>query len=216
MTHRIEVPTLTYAELQLYQRPWPDGAHGAIAYIEEALEQAKQRHNIRLVIRLSILRAMALSEAGDPEAGLALLEQTLRQAEPKGLIRTFVDRGPKLQKMLQRLLQQHPDDHYVAKLLAAFQAVPATRDRNGQTDAAAIENASPGRQLSGGDGEMLSNRELDVLLLLRQRFSNKEIASRLFIAPETVRKHAASIYRKLGVHGRRQAVQAAIRHGLIS
>jgi DNA-binding CsgD family transcriptional regulator len=63
---------------------------------------------------------------------------------------------------------------------------------------------------------MLSNRELDVLLLLRQRFSNKEIASQLFIAPETVRKHAASIYRKLGVHGRRQAVQAAIRQGLIS
>ena len=63
---------------------------------------------------------------------------------------------------------------------------------------------------------LLTNRELDVLLLLRQRFSNKEIASQLFISPETVRKHAASIYRKLGVHGRRQAVEAAIRQKLIT
>ncbi len=220
MTHRIEVPTLTYAELQLYQRSSPDGTHGAIAYIEEALEQAKQRHNIRHVIRLSILRAMALSEAGDPEAGLALLEQTIRQAEPKGLIRTFVDRGPKLRTMLERLVQQHPDDHYVVKLLAAFQAVPAMRDQNGQADAAAIANPSSSQRLPGGDasadGGLLSSRELDVLLLLRQRFSNKEIASQLFISPETVRKHAASVYRKLGVHGRRQAVEAAIRQELIS
>jgi LuxR family maltose regulon positive regulatory protein len=220
MTHRIEVPTLTYAELQLDQRSAPDGAHGAIAYIEEALEQAQQRHNIRHVIRLSILRAMALSDAGDPKAGLALLEQTIRQAEPKGLIRTFVDRGPKLRTMLERLLQRHPGDRYVAKLLSEFPAVPAIGDQNGQADAAAIANPSSGQQPPGGDappdGGMLSNRELDVLLLLHQRFSNKEIASRLFISPETVRKHAASIYRKLGVHGRRQAVEAAIRQGLIS
>jgi LuxR family maltose regulon positive regulatory protein len=63
---------------------------------------------------------------------------------------------------------------------------------------------------------MLTNRELNVLFLLRQRFSNKEIASKLFVSPETVRKHAASIYRKLGVHGRRQAEEAAGRQGLIS
>ncbi len=216
MSHRIEVPTLTYAELQLYQRPWPQGTRGVIAYIEEALEQAKQRHNVRQEIRLSILRAMALADAGDPQAGLVLLEQTIRQAEPKGLIRTFVDRGAKLQEMLELLLQQHPEDPYVAKLLSAFPAAPAARHQNGQAVAAAIGKASQGQQTPGGDGAMLTNRELDVLLLLRQRFSNKEIASKLFVSPETVRKHAASIYRKLGVHGRRQAVEAARRQGLIS
>jgi LuxR family maltose regulon positive regulatory protein len=216
MSHRIEVPALTYAELQLDQRLSSQEMHGAIAYIEEALEYAEKHHNIRQVIRLSILRAMALSEVDDPKAGLALLEQTIRQAEPKGLIRTFVDRGAKLQQMLEQLLQQRPDDHYVAQLLSAFQAVPALRDRNGQAGAAAIGQASPGPPTAGGDGAMLTNRELDVLLLLRQRLSNKEIASQLFVSSETVRKHAASLYRKLGVHGRRQAVEVAVRQGLIS
>ncbi len=42
MTHRLEVPTLTYAELQLHQPPQQEGAHVAISYIEEALEQARR------------------------------------------------------------------------------------------------------------------------------------------------------------------------------
>jgi LuxR family maltose regulon positive regulatory protein len=213
MTHRLEVPTLSYAELLLYQQPQANGEHAAISYINQALEQAKQHDNIRQVIRLSILRAMALWEAGQREAGLKLLEQTVGQAEPKGLIRTFVDRGAKLQEMLELLVQQSPDDHYVARLLAAFQAAPDPPSKAGD---AACASASAGQQRLVGDRCMLTHRELDVLLLLRQRFSNKEIASQLFVSPETVRKHAASIYRKLGVHGRRQAVETAVRQGLIS
>jgi ATP/maltotriose-dependent transcriptional regulator MalT len=142
-----------------------------------------------------------------------VLEQAVRQAEPRGLIRTFVDRGAKLRRMLERLLQLHPDDRYVAELLSAFHAA---REPNAETGAAVLHSDFSGQQRAGGDNRMLTNRELEVLLLLRQRFSNKEIASKLFIASETVRKHAASIYRKLGVHGRRQAVQAAVRQRLIS
>ena len=216
MTHRLEVSTLTYAELQLYQQPQTHGEHAAISYIDQALEQARQHDNIRQVIRLSILRAMCLWEAGQREAGLSVLEQTIRQAEPKGLIRTFVDRGARLRTMLEHLSQQHPDDHYAAKLLSAFPAVPAARDENGLAAGASVANPSHGEQTPGGDEGMLTNRELDVLFLLRQRFSNKEIASQLFISAETVRKHAASIYRKLGVRGRRQAVEAAIRQKLIT
>jgi ATP/maltotriose-dependent transcriptional regulator MalT len=159
---------------------------------------------------------MCLWEAGQREAGLSVLEQTIRQAEPKGLIRTFVDRGARLRTMLEDLSQQHPDDHYAAKLLSAFPTVPAARDENGLAAGASVANPSHGEQTPGGEERMLTNRELDVLLLLRQRFSNKEIASQLFISAETVRKHAASIYRKLGVRGRRQAVEAAIRQKLIA
>jgi len=64
---------------------------------------------------------------------------------------------------------------------------------------------------SGG----LSDREIDVLLLIAERLSNKEIAERMFIAPETVKKHTANLYRKLNAHGRREAVAAAMKLGLI-
>ncbi len=53
-------------------------------------------------------------------------------------------------------------------------------------------------------------------LLLAQRLNAKEIAGRLFISDRTVKRHAATIYRKLGVHGRQQAVAAGRTMGFLS
>lgn len=54
--------------------------------------------------------------------------------------------------------------------------------------------------------EVLTNREYDILLLLEQRFRDKEIAEKLCISPGTVRSHTKNIYDKLGVNNRREAV----------
>ena len=62
---------------------------------------------------------------------------------------------------------------------------------------------------------MLTNREIDVLILLAERLSDKEIAERLVLSPVTVKKHTQRIYRKLGVDNRRAAVAQARRLGLI-
>jgi LuxR family transcriptional regulator, maltose regulon positive regulatory protein len=61
---------------------------------------------------------------------------------------------------------------------------------------------------------VLTFREMDVLLLLNQRLTNKEIARALGISPDTVRQHAVNIYRKLGVTNRRQAIVEANGMGL--
>ena len=57
---------------------------------------------------------------------------------------------------------------------------------------------------------------MDVLLLLNQRLSNKEIAQVLAISPETVRQHAVNIYRKLRVGNRRQAVVRTTALGVLA
>lgn len=64
--------------------------------------------------------------------------------------------------------------------------------------------------------EALSDREQEVLTFLAQGAANKEIAHRLHITERTVKAHVTSIFNKLGVSSRAEAVAVAMRHGLLS
>ena len=65
-------------------------------------------------------------------------------------------------------------------------------------------------------GPVLTDRELEVLDLIASGATNREIAERLFLSPHTVKEHTSSLYRKLAVRNRAEAVQKAQRTGLIS
>jgi len=70
--------------------------------------------------------------------------------------------------------------------------------------------------LTGAQGyEALSEREREVMFLLLQGLSNKEIAEKLVISPSTVQTHRARILQKLGLENTIELVRYAIRHGLI-
>jgi LuxR family maltose regulon positive regulatory protein len=63
--------------------------------------------------------------------------------------------------------------------------------------------------------EPLSEREIEVLRLVAEGLSNREIALRLFLSPNTVRVHTHNIYGKLGVSSRTQAVARGRALGLL-
>jgi LuxR family maltose regulon positive regulatory protein len=63
--------------------------------------------------------------------------------------------------------------------------------------------------------EPLTNRELDILELLAQRMSNKEISEKLYISVETVKSHLKNTYQKLNVSKRRQAIEKARKIGIL-
>jgi ATP/maltotriose-dependent transcriptional regulator MalT len=68
---------------------------------------------------------------------------------------------------------------------------------------------------AGSSAHDLTRRELEVLTLLAQRRTDKEIAEALFISPRTVMAHVANIFSKLGVNARRDAAAYAVRQGLV-
>jgi non-specific serine/threonine protein kinase len=61
----------------------------------------------------------------------------------------------------------------------------------------------------------LSAREVEVLRLVAQGMTNAEVAERLFLSSRTVDWHLSSIYRKLGLHSRTEAIQFAVEHELL-
>lgn len=64
--------------------------------------------------------------------------------------------------------------------------------------------------------EPLTRREIDVLTLMADGLSNKSIAERLGISPQTVKFHAAAVIAKLAASNRTEAVRLALRRGLVA
>ena len=106
--------------------------------------------------------------------------------------------------LLYALARQGVVADYIGRLLAAF----PLDSRNAVAVAAADK-------LDDEIIEPLSERELEVLGLLAERLSDKEIAERLRISPLTVRRHSVNLYQKLHVNSRRQAVIRAQALGLL-
>ena len=71
----------------------------------------------------------------------------------------------------------------------------------------------PRARPGGAKRDGLSGREAEVLVLVADGRSNQEIATELFLSVRTVERHLATVYRKLGLHGR-SARAAAVRYAL--
>lgn len=79
---------------------------------------------------------------------------------------------------------------------------------------AVATGSAPARPQQQGLVDALSHRELDVLRLLRSELSGPDIARELMVSLNTLRTHTKSIYTKLGVNNRREAVRRAAELGL--
>jgi LuxR family maltose regulon positive regulatory protein len=148
-------------------------------------------HNIRFLLEVLALQALLCKAEGDDPSALTALEQAIELAEPGGFIRPFVELGPPMDRLLESLHQRGVAPDYVAQILAAF---------------------PPSRSVGQGIRELiepLTATERRVLALLGRHLTNKEIADQLVVSPSTVKTHTLNIYRKLDVHGRKQAVARA-------
>jgi LuxR family maltose regulon positive regulatory protein len=153
------------------------------------------------LIEILGLLALALEAQGQPREASEALIQAIWLGRPEGYVRVFLDAGWPLYELLARLdgIASLAGD-YLRDLLAAFR-----QEREAQRTRLA-EDASRAPNLAEVLPDALTERELEVLYLLAEGLSNKEIAGRLIVAPSTVKQHLKNIYGKLDVHSRTQAV----------
>ena len=193
----LEEPQVTLVRI-LVARGADADLHLALQILDALYENADRTHKTRYKIELLALRALALDAQSKTSEADTTLKQALDLARMGGFIRVFADLGQAMQAMLSRLAKQSHAAETISRILAAF---PEEIKPLVGSQRPALANATL--------AEPLTLRELEVLLLLREPLSIKEIAQKLSISHSTTSRHTANIYGKLGVNRRWDALTRA-------
>jgi LuxR family maltose regulon positive regulatory protein len=171
-------------------------AGAALELLEGWQADAQAQGRTRSEIEILCVQALAYRAQGDQSQAEQRLVRALALARPGGLRRVFLDEGEAVARLIAAAaprLDRRPLAAYAAGLLRDLAPIPAAAGRL---------NASPLL-------EPLSPQERRVLRLLAAGLSNPEIAEELIVSINTVKTQVQSIYRKLDVHSREEAAEAA-------
>jgi LuxR family maltose regulon positive regulatory protein len=205
-----------YEHLTLARVRLAEGSFDGVSdLLERLLALAETQKRTGSVIEILLTEAIVSHAQGDRLKAHAALERALVLAEPEGYLRTFVDEGEAMHRLLldvRSTNEKRPTyslRSYVDKILAAFTqpvaTAPKTANPHQNTDLigpAPILKAPPLY-------EALSKREMEVLRLLRSELAGPEIAQQMNVSLNTLRTHTKNIFNKLEVNDRRAAIRRA-------
>lgn len=189
-------------------------AHGVPDRVLRLLDSLDRRADaqgrVHSLIKIRAVRALALQATGDHHSALSVLSQALTLARPEGYIRAFADEGPPMSALLRSMVSARPRSRVAGDTEALRRQVSRI------LRACEPGVVTPGIIRTPGLVEPLTRRELEVLPLLSEGLSNREIAQQLVVTLDTVKKHISHILSKLGATSRTQAVTKARELGLLS
>jgi LuxR family transcriptional regulator, maltose regulon positive regulatory protein len=180
------------------------GRKGEAAELLDRLAEAAIGRNGR---RIAILALLVAARSAEPGRAYTALEEALTLGEPEGYLRVFVDAGEPFQQVLKAWLR-HKRSQGKSQLISYAQRVLKTFEEPLMMPA----NSTRPTELI----EPLSKREMEVLTLVANGYTNQQIAACLVISIRTVKKHIENIHGKLGVQNRIQAVSRSRELGLLS
>ncbi len=179
--------------------------HEAMELLERLLQAAEESGSMGSVIEILMLQALAHEAQGDDSTALVPLERALSLAEPEGYVRVFVDEGTPIARLLYEALSHGVEREFTRRLLAAFPVAESEQTTSSQLRGPESELVEP-----------LSARELEVLQLIAEGLTNRDVATRLYLSPHTVKVHTRNIFTKLAVKNRTQAVARGKALGILS
>ncbi len=210
--------------------------------LEALRAQAEESERLIYLPDILILLGQACQGLGRLEEAMAHFERAVRLAAPEGSLRPFLYLPcSDLLLQLRRRMEGQPDERlkaFLDQVLALAALAPTPRTVGAASPASRVPpDGGLGQGVSGsGDAqpaeppaglvfpppppaaglvEPITRRELDVLRLMAEGLSNAEIARRLYLTLNTLKAHTNSIYGKLDVHSRLQAVNRARQLGLL-
>lgn len=177
----------------------------ALGMVEGLVEKAKCTGRLYTLLNGMALVALALQAQRATQQAINTLAEALTLSEPEGMIRVFADFGGPMAELLLLLLERQrsgnhaierkPSQEYLLKLLSALHIKTVTLAR---------PQSAP-----------VSMREKEILCLIADGFSTREVARSLVISEGTVKTHMKRIYAKLEVRSRTQAISRARMLGVL-
>jgi LuxR family maltose regulon positive regulatory protein len=192
--------------------------------LQSIVSEAERFQRLTSRIEILVLQALTEHELGECEQAIQSVLRALALGEAEDYRRVFLDEGPVMAALLARCRVTRPapgvylpSQRYVDSLLEACQRETGAEPQVTPEAGAAHRVGTPTERGIGptaartpqGLPITLSAREVEVLALIAAGKSNQEISAHLFLALNTVKRHAYNIFTKLDVKSRTQAVARA-------
>lgn len=207
-----ELCSLILMRLRSSQGRYPE----ALQLADQRLAAAQAAGRVSRVFEFQMFRSLFLDALGDDKQATDALYQALVIAQPETILRTLLNEGAPMKRLLERI-QREPRiisnpalSDYTARLLDEFKKEPSMGSSSLQKG-----TAHPTDSANAGLIEPLTDRELEILRLMSRGASNQEIAESLIISLGTVKAHTNHIQGKLGTRNRTETVVMAGRLGLL-
>jgi DNA-binding NarL/FixJ family response regulator len=184
----------------------PAGLKKVLEATNRVIEWSMKNKVTIVALETRLIRAQVSNLLGDYAASTEDYLKAVDLGEPGGIIATFLERGKTVEKDLREIARKST---LPAKRMAYIQRILAEFKRCGPLAETTDSENAPIRDRQAGLIEPLSDRELEVLSLISEGLKYREVGLRLFISQNTVRFHIKSIYGKLEVNNRTQAVHKA-------
>jgi LuxR family maltose regulon positive regulatory protein len=157
-------------------------------------KENRHRDKIKVLVKWSML----YDRLGNKEAAIEKLSAALQTAEPNGYVRSFVDEGTGMARLLERYLQMRQQHFMKESKPASLLYIKKLLNVLHHTTDGSIAPSS-----------MLTDQQLHILKLIANGLTNKQMAEQCFVTSETIKTHIKHIYNKLDVHNRFHAIQRA-------
>jgi LuxR family transcriptional regulator, maltose regulon positive regulatory protein len=178
----------------------------AVAMLRAALQNAERRHGDVLALRLRTLLALVWLAANQRTRAIEVFLDVVKVAAPAGVYQSILDVGPDIGSLLQAVCENAEQTAQTNELIPYV---------NHLLDGWRILYQPGGNRPRDTERGSLSPREREIVDLIARGQTNKAIANTLGIGAETVKSHVKSIFMKLGVDKRAQAVARARDLGLL-
>lgn len=198
----------------------------ASAWLTKMLHRAQEQGRVRFCLEVSGLLALAHAEGSDESRMMRSLREMLLYGERIGATQSILELSPHMVELVKKYARQQaehseislrgPSETYIQRLIKHSSELVEEADDN-------LTAAKRNKPLSQNAGKvtkknaenLLTARELEVLTLICDGHSNKDIANELILGEGTVKWHAKNIFSKLYVTSRTQAASAGRALGLV-